>query len=68
MVIGVCTHLGCIPLGQRPGEPRSRYGGWFCPCHGSMYDTAGRVRRGPAPKNLVIPPYVFLDDETLRIG
>jgi ubiquinol-cytochrome c reductase iron-sulfur subunit len=68
VVVGVCTHLGCIPLGQRPVEPRSEYGGWFCPCHGSKYDSAGRVRRGPAPRNLAVPPYAFITDERVRIG
>jgi ubiquinol-cytochrome c reductase iron-sulfur subunit len=63
VMVGVCTHLGCVPLGQQ-GE----YGGWFCPCHGSHYDTSGRIRKGPAPSNLEIPPYVFLDDTTIRIG
>ncbi|WP_119419730.1 ubiquinol-cytochrome c reductase iron-sulfur subunit [Desertibaculum subflavum] len=55
IVLGVCTHLGCVPLGQSVTDPRGRYGGWFCPCHGSVYDGAGRVRRGPAPRNLEIP-------------
>ncbi len=68
IVIGICTHLGCVPLGQRAGSPRSRYGGWFCACHGSEYDTAGRVRKGPAPRNLDLPPYEFLDDGRVRIG
>ena len=68
IVIGVCTHLGCIPLGNKPSEPRGDYGGWFCPCHGSHYDTAGRIRKGPAPTNLVIPPYSFLDETTVKIG
>jgi ubiquinol-cytochrome c reductase iron-sulfur subunit len=63
VVIGICTHLGCIPLGHQ-GE----YDGWFCPCHGSQYDSAGRVRRGPAPKNLYLPPYTFLSDREVRIG
>jgi len=63
IMVGVCTHLGCVPLGEQ-GE----FGGWFCPCHGSVYDTAGRVRRGPAPENLAIPPYEFLSDTTIRIG
>jgi ubiquinol-cytochrome c reductase iron-sulfur subunit len=63
IVIGICTHLGCIPLGHQ-GD----YDGWFCPCHGSQYDTAGRVRRGPAPKNLYLPPYKFLSDTKVRIG
>jgi ubiquinol-cytochrome c reductase iron-sulfur subunit len=68
VMIGICTHLGCIPQGQAPGEPKGRYGGWFCPCHGSQYDTAGRVRVGPAPENLWIPPYAFITDTTIRIG
>jgi ubiquinol-cytochrome c reductase iron-sulfur subunit len=68
IVVGVCTHLGCVPLGNRPGEPRGDYGGWFCPCHGSHYDTSGRVRRGPAPINLVVPEYAFIEDNMIRIG
>lgn len=68
VMVGVCTHLGCIPLGQREGDPRGDYGGWFCPCHGSHYDTAGRVRAGPAPENLVVPEYEFVDETTIRIG
>ncbi|MFQ5467490.1 MAG: ubiquinol-cytochrome c reductase iron-sulfur subunit, partial [Kiloniellaceae bacterium] len=68
IMVGVCTHLGCIPKGQRLGDPKGDYGGWFCPCHGSHYDTAGRIRKGPAPKNLVVPVYEFLDDETIKIG
>jgi ubiquinol-cytochrome c reductase iron-sulfur subunit len=68
VVVGICTHLGCIPLGQKPTEDRGTYGGWFCPCHGSMYDVSGRVRKGPAPTNLVLPPYMFLKPEVLRIG
>jgi len=68
IVIGICTHLGCIPLGQEAGAPRSEYGGWYCPCHGSKYDTAGRVRKGPAPRNLDLPRYTFLDDGRVRIG
>jgi ubiquinol-cytochrome c reductase iron-sulfur subunit len=68
VVIGICTHLGCVPLGQRSGDPKGDYDGWFCPCHGSHYDTSGRVRRGPAPLNLVVPPYVFLSDTSVRIG
>jgi len=66
--IGVCTHLGCIPLGQKPGDDRGAYGGWFCPCHGSVYDTSGRIRRGPAPLNLIVPPYEFASDTAIRIG
>ena len=68
VVIGVCTHLGCVPLGQRAGDQRGEYAGWLCPCHGSHYDTSGRIRRGPAPTNLPVPPYVFIDDTTIRIG
>jgi ubiquinol-cytochrome c reductase iron-sulfur subunit len=63
VMVGVCTHLGCVPLGQQ-GE----FGGWFCPCHGSQYDTAGRIRRGPAPENMHVPPYAFTGDTTIRIG
>lgn len=68
IVLGVCTHLGCVPLGQKPGDPRGDFGGWFCPCHGSHYDTSGRIRKGPAPLNLAVPPYAFLDEETVKIG
>jgi ubiquinol-cytochrome c reductase iron-sulfur subunit len=68
IVIGVCTHLGCIPLGQSDQEPRSEYGGWFCPCHGSKYDTSGRVRHRPAPRNLDLPPYEFQGPDVVRIG
>ncbi|QJP17164.1 ubiquinol-cytochrome c reductase iron-sulfur subunit [Starkeya sp. ORNL1] len=63
VVIGICTHLGCVPIGHA-GE----YDGWFCPCHGSEYDGAGRVRRGPAPENLAIPPYQFVSDTKISIG
>ncbi|MEE2692489.1 MAG: ubiquinol-cytochrome c reductase iron-sulfur subunit [Pseudomonadota bacterium] len=68
VVVGVCTHLGCIPLGTAQGETRGEYGGWFCPCHGSVYDTSGRIRKGPAPENLLVPPYEFLTDTTIKIG
>ncbi|UUX51461.1 ubiquinol-cytochrome c reductase iron-sulfur subunit [Nisaea acidiphila] len=68
ILIGICTHLGCVPLGQKTTEPRGDYGGWFCPCHGSHYDTSGRIRKGPAPLNLAVPPYVFTDDAAIRIG
>ena len=68
VVIGICTHLGCVPLGQKATDPKGGWGGWFCPCHGSHYDTSGRVRKGPAPRNLVVPPYAFLDDARIRIG
>jgi len=68
IVVGVCTHLGCIPKGQKPSDPRGEKGGWFCPCHGSHYDVSGRIRKGPAPKNLVVPNYQFLEDGLVRIG
>ncbi|TNE62826.1 MAG: ubiquinol-cytochrome c reductase iron-sulfur subunit [Alphaproteobacteria bacterium] len=68
VVMGVCTHLGCVPLGTRSGEERGDFGGWFCPCHGSHYDTAGRIRKGPAPKNLEVPVYSFVNDNTVKIG
>jgi ubiquinol-cytochrome c reductase iron-sulfur subunit len=63
IVVGVCTHLGCVPLGHQ-GE----YDGWFCPCHGSVYDTSGRIRKGPAPRNLEVPQYAFTSDTKVRIG
>jgi ubiquinol-cytochrome c reductase iron-sulfur subunit len=68
VLVGVCTHLGCVPLGQKTGEVRGDYDGWFCPCHGSHYDTSGRIRKGPAPTNLEVPPYNFLSDAVVRIG
>ena len=68
VLVGVCTHLGCIPLGTAQGEVKGDYNGWFCPCHGSHYDTAGRIRKGPAPENLPVPPYQFLTDTTIKIG
>jgi ubiquinol-cytochrome c reductase iron-sulfur subunit len=77
VVIGICTHLGCIPLGQKAGDDRGQYGGWFCPCHGSVYDTSGRIRQGPAPLNLWLPGqveqaskavYKFTSDTVLAIG
>ena len=68
IVVGVCTHLGCVPLGQKPTDPRGDYGGWFCPCHGSHYDTSGRIRKGPAPANLAVPDYNFTSDTQIRIG
>ncbi|MGA8400383.1 MAG: ubiquinol-cytochrome c reductase iron-sulfur subunit [Stellaceae bacterium] len=68
IVVGVCTHLGCIPLGQKQGDDRGLYGGWFCPCHGSMYDTSARIRQGPAPANLLVPPYKFASDTKITIG
>jgi len=63
VMLGMCTHLGCVPLGNK-GE----YDGWFCPCHGSHYDTSGRIRKGPAPKNLEIPKYEFVNSNTIKIG
>ena len=63
VMLGICTHLGCVPLGDK-GE----YDGWFCPCHGSHYDTSGRIRKGPAPTNLEIPKYEFVDSNTIKIG
>jgi ubiquinol-cytochrome c reductase iron-sulfur subunit len=63
VVIGICTHLGCIPLAHQ-----GQYDGWFCPCHGSVYDTAGRIRQGPAPLNLALPPYKFVSDTKIQIG
>lgn len=68
IVVGVCTHLGCVPLGTKQGDPRGEYGGWFCPCHGSQYDTSGRIRKGPAPKNLLVPDYLFSSDTLVKIG
>ncbi|WP_374447151.1 ubiquinol-cytochrome c reductase iron-sulfur subunit [Stella sp.] len=68
VVVGVCTHLGCVPLGQKSTDPKGEYGGWFCPCHGSHYDTSGRIRKGPAPANLPVPGYEFLTDSKIRIG
>jgi ubiquinol-cytochrome c reductase iron-sulfur subunit len=68
VLIGICTHLGCVPLGNKPSDPRGEYGGWFCPCHGSQYDTSGRVRHGPAPANLGLPPYAFESDTKIKVG
>jgi ubiquinol-cytochrome c reductase iron-sulfur subunit len=68
VTLGVCTHLGCVPLGASEGENKGPYGGYFCPCHGSAYDTAGRIRTGPAPTNLVVPEYTFASDTVVRIG
>jgi ubiquinol-cytochrome c reductase iron-sulfur subunit len=64
VMMGVCTHLGCVPLGDGAGE----FGGWFCPCHGSHYDTAGRIRKGPAPRNLLVPVAAFFDETTIKLG
>ncbi len=68
VLIGICTHLGCIPTGNKPTDVRGDYGGWFCPCHGSQYDTSGRIRKGPAPANLDVPPYEFTAATKIRIG
>lgn len=68
IMVGVCTHLGCIPVGNKPTDPKGKYGGWLCPCHGSEYDLSGRVTKGPAPKNMVIPPYFFVNDKVITIG
>ena len=68
VTMGVCTHLGCVPLGVAEGENKGDYDGYFCPCHGSHYDTAGRIRKGPAPTNLVVPEFEFVSDTLIRIG
>jgi len=68
VLVGICTHLGCIPKGQSMADAKGDYGGWFCPCHGSHYDTAGRIRLGPAPQNLLVPPYEFMSDTMIKIG
>jgi len=68
ITMGVCTHLGCVPLGAGEGEPRGEFGGYFCPCHGSSYDTAARIRKGPAPLNLQVPDYEFTSDTVVKIG
>ncbi len=68
ITMGVCTHLGCVPLGAAAGEVRGEFGGYFCPCHGSTYDTAARIRKGPAPKNLQVPDYKFKTDTLVQIG
>ena len=68
VVYGNCTHLGCVPLGNAAGEPKGEFDGWFCPCHGSHYDSSGRIRKGPAPLNLPVPPYAFTADTKIKIG
>jgi ubiquinol-cytochrome c reductase iron-sulfur subunit len=68
ITMGVCTHLGCVPLGAGEGEVKGEFGGYFCPCHGSYYDTAARIRKGPAPKNLEVPDYAFNSDTVVTIG
>ena len=68
ITMGVCTHLGCVPMGAAEGEVKGEFGGYFCPCHGSHYDTAARIRKGPAPKNLMLPDYEFTSDTVVKIG
>jgi ubiquinol-cytochrome c reductase iron-sulfur subunit len=68
VLVGVCTHLGCIPKGQALGDSKGDYNGWFCPCHGSHYDTSGRIRKGPAPRNMDVPEFAFLSDTKIKIG
>jgi len=68
ITMGVCTHLGCVPLGAGEGEIRGEFGGYFCPCHGSSYDTAARIRKGPAPKDLEVPKYAFKSDTVVQVG
>ncbi len=68
VTMGVCTHLGCVPLGAAEGEVKGEYGGYFCPCHGSHYDTAGRIRKGPAPTNLLVPEYEFTSETVIQVG
>jgi ubiquinol-cytochrome c reductase iron-sulfur subunit len=68
VTMGLCTHLGCVPLGAAEGENKGEFGGYFCPCHGSHYDTAGRIRKGPAPTNLAVPDYEFTSDSVIRVG
>ena len=68
VTMGVCTHLGCVPLGAGEGEVKGAYGGYFCPCHGSHYDTAARIRKGPAPTNLEVPEYAFQSDTVIKVG
>ena len=68
VLVGICTHLGCIPKGQSMADSKGEFGGWFCPCHGSHYDTSGRIRKGPAPRNLDVPVYSFISDTKIKIG
>lgn len=68
VTLGVCTHLGCVPLGAAEGENKGDFGGYFCPCHGSHYDVAGRIRKGPAPKNLTVPDFEFKSEGVIRVG
>ena len=68
VLVGICTHLGCVPLGQKITDMKGEYNGWYCPCHGSHYDSSGRIRKAPAPTNLAVPPYSFINDTTIKIG
>ena len=68
VLVGVCTHLGCVPLGQKLTDSKGEYNGWYCPCHGSHYDTSGRIRKGPAPLNMEVPKYEFVNANTIKIG
>ncbi len=68
VMVGICTHLGCVPVGQKSADAKGDYDGWFCPCHGSHYDTSGRIRKGPAPRNLEVPPYQFVNDTLIKVG
>ncbi|NOT72625.1 MAG: ubiquinol-cytochrome c reductase iron-sulfur subunit [Hyphomicrobium sp.] len=68
VLVGICTHLGCIPKGQSMNDAKGDFGGWFCPCHGSHYDTSGRIRKGPAPRDLEVPPYEFVSATKIKIG
>ena len=68
VMVGICTHLGCVPLGQKDSDVKGEYGGWFCPCHGSHYDHSGRIRKGPAPTNMAVPDYEFIKENVIKIG
>lgn len=68
IMVGICTHLGCVPLGQKETDVKGDFDGWFCPCHGSHYDSSGRIRKGPAPRNMMVPEYTFTTDTTIKIG
>lgn len=68
VMVGICTHLGCIPKGQGLSDVKGDYNGWFCPCHGSHYDQSGRIRKGPAPRNMDVPPFEFVSDSKIKIG
>ena len=68
ILVGVCTHLGCTPTVSTPQSPQGEFGGWLCHCHGSQYDTAGRIRKGPAPQNLAVPPYSFIGPTKIKVG